>query len=273
MRGVFACLFAVVACSRSGDQPAAPTGERIVSLMPSGTEIVAALGADDLLVGVDRYSEFPPRTASLPKVGDYLAPDLEAIVRLRPTIVIVDDVHGQVAAALHDRGIETLGCSIHTLPDIQAGLRAVGARLRRTEQAEVAVTAIQRALDAAAARRPARHPKVLAVIDREAGGIGRLVAAGPGSYLDELLAVVGGDNALAATGQRYPQISLEEVLRARPDVILDVSQASRGRLDDWDSVGVPAVASHRVVALSEPYVTAPSPRVALALDALARAIH
>src|SRR5256885_2565854 len=105
---MYACLIVLAACSRSGDR-GTPAGVRIVSLMPSGTEIVAALGSEDLLVGVDRYSSFPARTAELPKVGDYLNPDVEAIVRLHPTFVIVDDVHGQVAAALHDRGIETVG--------------------------------------------------------------------------------------------------------------------------------------------------------------------
>ena len=267
------CLIVLACCSRGGGDTDTTGGERVISLMPSGTEIVAALGAESLLVGVDRYSSYPPLTASLPKVGDYLSPDVEAIVRLHPTFVIVDDVHGQVAAALHDHGIETIGCSIHTLPDVKAGLRAVGARLGKARQAEAVVAEMDAALDAAAAHRPARHPRVLAVIDREAGGIGRLVAAGPGSYVDELLAVVGGDNVLAPTGQRYPQIALEEVLRARPEVIVDLSQAAQSRMDDWKAVEVPAVADHRVVALTDPTLQGPSPRVAHALDALARAIR
>lgn len=262
----------LVACGRARQEPV-PAGERIVSLMPSGTEIVDALHATDRLVGVDQYSDFPDEVRELPKVGNYLTPDLEAIVRLHPTFVIVDDVHGQVAAALHDRGIATVGCSVHVLADVQTCLRAVGERLGKTHEAEAAAAGITSALAAAAAHRPARHPRVLVIIDREPGAVGGLVAAGPGSYIDELLAAVGGDNVLAATGERYPRISLEEVLRGRPEVILDLSQAASSGAGAWKDVDVPAVASGKVVTLTEPYLRAPSPRVAQALDVLARAIR
>lgn len=274
MRWLVVLLAALAACSRGGSPPPPPaSGTRIVSLMPSGTEIVAALGATGSLVGVDQYSDYPPEVTKLPHVGTYLSPDLEAILRLAPTFVVVDDVHGQVAAALHDRHVETVGCAVHTLADIKACLRAVGARLGRTKEADAQVAAIDAALDAAAARRPARHPRVLAVIDREAGGIGGLVAAGPGSYLDELLAVVGGDNVLAGSGERYLKIGQEEVLRARPDVILDLSFAAHDGVAAWKSLDVPAVASGHVVALTDPVLLRPSPRVAQALDALAKAIR
>jgi iron complex transport system substrate-binding protein len=135
------------------------------------------------------------------------------------------------------------------------------------------VNQIDADLDAAAAARPAKHPRVLAIIDREAGGLGNLVAAGPGSWVDELLAVVGGDNVLAASGLRYPKISLEEVLRAQPDVILDISFAGRSELKSWDAVSVPAVKNGRVRLLDKQYILSPSPRVKAALDDLAQAIR
>ena len=234
--------------------------------MPTGTEVVAALGSTPSLVGVDQYSEYPADVKTLPKVGTYLAPDLEAIVRLHPNFVIVDDVHGQVAAALHDRGVETVGCTAHVIADVQACLRTVGARLGRTQQATDAVNAIDAALAAARARRPARHPRVLAIIDREPTGLGNIVAAGPGSYLDELLAAVGGDNVLAATGVRYPRIATEEVLRANPDVILDLSGHGG---DAWKDLGLPA----KVRALTADTLRGPSPRVADALGVLATALQ
>ena len=114
---------------------------------------------------------------------------------------------------------------------------------------------------------------MLAVIDREAGGLGNLVCAGPGSWIDELIAVVGGDNVLAAAGVRYPKISAEEVLRTRPDVILDLSYGARQSIAVWREVDVPAVTAGRVRALDDAYLIAPSPRVAEALAALARAIQ
>jgi iron complex transport system substrate-binding protein len=247
--------------------------QRVVSLMPTATEVVAALGATAMLVGVDEYSRFPPEVATLPKVGSYLAPNLETIVRLRPTLVIVDDVHSQAAGALGDAGIATVACAIHALPDVKAALRAVGARLGKSAEAERIAGEIESALDRAAAARPAKRPRVLAVIDREANGLGNLVTAGRGSWVDELLAVVGGDNVLSAAAVRYPKISAEEVLRAKPEVILDLSYAARQGVAVWSGLDVPAVKTGRVRALQDAYLIAPSPRVADALAALAKAIE
>lgn len=265
-------LFAAIACG-CGTPSSAPKGPpRIVTLAPSATEVVAALGATSELVGVDSYSTYPPAIASLPKVGTFLQPNLEVIITLRPTLVIVDDIHGQTGRALGDAGIRTVECSFHALPDVKTALKTIGARIGRVREAEAAVAGIDAALDDAAGRRPARHPRVLAIIDREAGGLGNLVAVGPGSWVDELLAVVGGDNVLAASGIRYPKVSLEEVLRAQPEVILDLSFAGKAGVGAWDGVDVPAVKQKRVIALDDPFLLAPSPRVEQALDTLAAAI-
>lgn len=257
-----------VGCQRgSGHKGSRP---RVVSLTPSGTEIVAALGAADLLVGVDDYSSFPESVKALPKVGSFMAPNLETIVRLQPTLVVVDDIHGKAAGALRDAGITAVECPMHDLPDVKAALHTIGARLDRAAAADTEIAAIDKALDDAAAHKPARHPKVLAVIDREPNGLGSMTAAGPGSWLDELLAVVGGDNVLAAGGARYAKISAEEVLRTQPDVILDLSHDAD--LAAWNGLDVPAVRDHRVRALADDPLQHPSPRVAAALAALATAI-
>jgi ABC-type hemin transport system substrate-binding protein len=267
---------ALASCGKSRDLAGSGSGSggaRIVTLSPSATEVVAALGATSQLVGVDDYSHYPPEVEKLTKVGSFMAPNLETIVRLRPTLVIVDDVHTQQADALRDAHVETVECAMHALPDVKSALRTVGARIGRASDAEATVTAIDHALDDAAAHKPAKHPRVLAVIDREAGGLGNIVAAGPGSWVDELLAVVGGDNVLAAAATRYPKISVEEVLRAQPEVILDLSYAARDSIAPWSQVDAPAVRDHHVIALTDPYLLAPSPRVRPALEALAKAIR
>jgi len=265
MRMLALAMLAVVACGRATPPPPAG-GARLVTLMPSGTEVVAALGATAELVGVDRYSKYPPEVAALPRVGTFTAPDLEAIVRLHPTLVIVDSTQDRVAAALRDHGIPSVACAMLGLHDVTTGLRAVGDAIGRRREADAAIAAIDAAVAGAAAHRPAHHPRVLAIIDREAGGLGNLVAAGPGSYVDELLAVVGGDNVLAGTGVRYPKISTEEVLRAKPEVILDLSGNDTAA---WTSLGLTANAR----SLTSDYLRGPSPRVAAALAELAAALR
>lgn len=266
-------LLVAAACSRSEQAPPPSNGKlRIVSLTPSGTEIVAALGATDMLVGVDDFSPYPPEVKLLPKVGAFLTPNLEAIVRLSPSLVIVDDVHGRTAGALADAKIETIACPAHALPDIKNALRSVGARIGKAAEAKRAIDEIETSLDAAAAAKPAKRPRVLLVIHRETGGLSNLVAAGPGSWLDELLAVFGGENVLAASGVRYPKVSLEEVLRGKPEVIIDVSPAAEDSVAAWSELDIPAVQTKRVRGLADQYLRAPSPRVKQALATLRQAL-
>jgi len=263
----------VVGCSREDparSQPATRSAIRLVSLTPSATELVLALDAGALLVGVDEYSAQQAAVAQLPKVGSFLKPDVETIIKLAPTLVIVDDVHGPAAATLHDAHIATLECPMHGLPDVRRGLRAIGSRIDRSAQADRAIAAIDSAIDAARRARPAQPPRVLAVIDREASGLGNLVAAGPGSWVDELLAILGADNVLAAAGTRYPKISIEEVLRARPEIILDLSYAARADgIAPWATIDT----TKRVKALTDQSLLAPSPRVGDALSTLAAALR
>jgi iron complex transport system substrate-binding protein len=270
----FVLLCALLGCGRRSSSQGEV--DRIVALTPSATELVHALDADALLVGVDEYSTFPPSVAGLPKVGTFLSPDFEAIVRLKPDLVITDDIHEDVAAALRDAGIETLTCPMHSLPDVRAGLQKVAARIGRPEVGARVVEAIDAAVDEVGLRKHDHAPRVLAVIDREAGGLGNLVAAGPGSWIDELLALVGARNVLAASGVRYPKLSPEDLLREAPEVIVDASYvASPERaVADWERVGtIPAVANRRVHVLKEPYFLSPSPRIAQALRELEAALY
>ena len=257
---------AASACGRS--EAPASQGVRVVTLSPSATEVVIALGGKDTLVGVDDYSgELAPGVSH---VGSFLTPNLDAIVQLRPTFVVVDDVHADAARKLADTGVATVECAVHALPDVKSALAVVGDRLGKKDAADAAIADIDGAIADARAHRPARRPRVLAIIDRTDGGLGGLVAAGPGSWLDELLAIAGAENVLAASGVRYPKISLEEVLRGKPDVILDLSTHD---VEPWKGIDVPAVTAGRVRRVVEPALMHPSPNIRGALAALAKALQ
>jgi iron complex transport system substrate-binding protein len=257
-------LLAAVACAHGGDAPA--SGTRVVSLTPSATEVVAALGATSTLVGVDDFSKYPPEVEKLPKVGSFMQPNTEVIVRLHPTLVIVDDIHATTARALADAGIATVACPMHDLANVRECLRVVGAKLGKTREADTARAAIDSAITSARAH-PLARQRVLAVIDRSAGDLGNAVAAGPGSWVGELLDAVGVDNAIAES--RYVKVSLETMLRAQPDVILDLSGQD---IAAWNAIDVPAVRNHRVFALDEKTLQGPGPRVQVAIEALYRSL-
>jgi len=261
-------------CSRREEPTPAPgTAQiRVISLTPSATEVIHALGATAQLVGVDDYSLYPEEVKKLPKVGSFMTPNLETIVSLRPTLVVVDDVHGPAAGAMRDAGLVTVEVPIHAMPDIKKALTILGGKLGRVTEASRAVAEIDAAIEAARAKRPAKRPRVLAILDREASGLGNLVAAGPGSWIDELLAICGGENVLAASGVRYPKLSMEEVVRGNPDVILDLSFPARKSITEWNVVDVPAVKQGRVSVMSDPTVISPSPRIKHALELVATAL-
>ena len=272
-----ACVLATLALGSCGRSTPAPGGnvKKIITLMPSGTELVAALGAADRLVGVDDYSTYPPSVAALPKVGTFLRPDPEAIVRLAPDLVIADDIHKEAAAALGGAGIETLLVPMHALPDLRRAFSRVGQRLGRSEVAAARVRELDQAITDARNRKRGAGLRVLIVIDREDGGLASMIGAAGGSWMDELVTITGATNVLADAPVPYPRVSPEEILRARPDVILDVSYAAdpATAAAAWQTLAeVPAVASRRVRVLSAPYFRGPSPRIAEALADLEAAL-
>jgi iron complex transport system substrate-binding protein len=251
---------------------------RVVTLTPSSTEITAAAGGLSRIVGVDRFSSVPPEVADLPRVGDFLSPRIESILALDPDLVVLDRVQQTVADKLAAAGVATLVLDIQRIEDVRAGLAAVGDALGTRADADRTIAAMDRAIAATRARAATRttRPRTLMVVDRELGGLRGLVAAGPGTYLDELCTVAGGANAMADVAVRYPKLAADRVVEAAPDVILDATHADdpAAAVADWRSLEhVPAIEAGRVHILSSSLFTAPSPRVGEALAELERLLY
>jgi iron complex transport system substrate-binding protein len=258
----------LVGCTAHHDPRSAGHAHRVVSLTPSLTETACALGAGDLLVGVDEYSTHPDFVRSLPKVGNFLQPNLEAILAVTPDIVLADDVQTLRLPS----EIKILSIPMQTVADVRQAILTVGGALQRDELAQQIVARLDGDLDAAARSiATGSRPRVLFVVDRRSD-LTQMVAAGPGTYLDELIQRAGGENVLAGAGSRYAKISVEEVITGRPDVILDATHTEDGAADrartDWDALtSVPAVQTRRVHMLDAMFVT-PGPRLGEALRKL-----
>jgi iron complex transport system substrate-binding protein len=196
---------------------------RILSLAPSATEILFAVGAGPQVVGVDAYSDYPPAARGLPRLGGLLDPDVEGMLRLRPDLVILLPSQAEVARALTTAGVPTLTVPHETLDDVERAILAIGERTGHAVPGRALADSLRRALarSRAAAGRRADRPRVLFVIAREAGELGSFSVAGPGTYLDQLIALAGAENALRDAPTRYPQVSAETALRLAPDVILE----------------------------------------------------
>ncbi|MBL8216297.1 MAG: cobalamin-binding protein [Bryobacterales bacterium] len=217
--------------------------KRVVSTAPSFTETAFALGAGDRVVGVSTYCHYPPQVTKLPKVGTYLKPNIEAIVRLKPDLVLVHAEHQNEVRQLQSLGIETLPLQNTSLDDTLVTIRQIGAKLVLTTKATALETSLRRQLDTLR-KQSANQPRktILFVVGRTPGTLDGLIAVGRGSFLNELMLVAGGRNVLDDSPVTYPRISLEGVLRLNPDVIVDMG-------DMAETVGVTEAHKQSVVAL------------------------
>jgi iron complex transport system substrate-binding protein len=248
---------------------------RVVSLSPSTTEAMAAIGARDALVGRSRYCDFPPDVVGLPQVGGFVDPNFEAIVALRPDLVIGarGPAGRQITERLEALGIQTYFPETESLDGIDAMIVGLGARSAHESQATELVLAIhakEGALRKTLDGLP--HTRTLLVF-----GLGPIVAAGPGGFPDEMLRNAGATNVVTEGGA-YPTLGMERILALAPDLVLDGSmQESRGELritrdtPGWGELR--AVKEGRVVAIRDESILRPGPRVADGIATLAKAIH
>ena len=192
---------------------------RVVTLAPSLTEIVLELGARRALVGVSRYDD-AAEVSALPRVGGYLDPSPEAILALRPDLLLVEPSPGNraVVERLAALGVPVLVLPLRNVADTLTSIRAVADALGRRDEGAAATARLEGALSRLRSCAGERTPRTLVVY-----GWQPLVAAGPGSFADELLSLVGAANAAAGLAGPYPTLSVEAVLASEPAHVLDAS--------------------------------------------------
>ncbi|MGA7123728.1 MAG: cobalamin-binding protein [Polyangiaceae bacterium] len=274
---VAVAAWAIVACSRSdGSQAAglyAAGARRVVSLAPSTTEALFAIGAGDRVVGRSRFCDFPPEAKALPIVGD-VEPDIEAILELRPDLVVGVDglTSARTADRLKARGIPSWFSDPNSLTAIGGLLRDLGERTGHAKDADrlaQALTARELAIERAVAGAP--KPRVLFVVS-----VAPIIAAGPDSFADELIQDAGGENVVS-DGGAWPAIGFERILDMDPDVILDASMGIEGTprisgdAPGW--TGLRAVRDGHVVPVHDERILRAGPRIAEGLAVLARTLH
>ena len=275
------CTLIAAACQSHGSarREKSPTGDpkRLVVLTPSLVEIAFALDLGPRVVGVTKFATYPKETAQVPKVGDFLQPNVEIIASLKPDMVLLDAVQVNAQASLKAAGIYTLALPVESIEDVRAAVRAVGAATGRQAAADRLIDQINADLRAASVRHAGRaRPRVLFAVDREVGSLRNLVCAGPGTYIDDLIRRAGGENVLGDAKLRFFRVAPEEIVARKPTVILDAvhtTDAARAR-DDWRALPtVPAVQSGRVHVLDDPAFVTPGPRLGLMLRRLSDLLY
>jgi cobalamin transport system substrate-binding protein len=272
-----ALLLLAVTCSTAALADTA-VPQRIISLAPSLTETVFALGLGDQLVGVSVYCDYPPAATHIDKVGTFLTPNVEAIIAKKPDVVLAIPSPGNRSGveSLRDLGIKVVVVDPNTLAQIKDAIRTIGRELGRDTEAQAVLGRIDAQFAEVIARLgdvPRR--RVLMVV-----GQTPLIAVGRGTFQNELIEMARGTNVAASASSAWPHLSLEYAIAAAPEVIIDTSmgdeesRGGKGALAFWEAFPtIPAVRDQHVFGYKAYEVLRPGPRIGDAFAAMARYIH
>ena len=246
---------------------------RLISLAPNITEILFALGVQDRVVGVSSFCDFPEEAKRKPKVGGMSNPSIEAVVSLRPDLVLfsVDGNPKEFEERVRGMHIKTFTLRTKQIAELPEGIRQIGAAVGARERAEELALDMEKKISSLEQGRRARHAlakrqKVLFIIWPDP-----LIVAGPRSITDDALRLLGVENIAGDTVSTYPKYSIEEILRRAPDIIFigkgngmdRVSDSLLGRLKN-----VPAVRNGKVFYVSD-YLYRLGPRTIKGVEELA----
>ena len=255
--------------------------DRIVSLVPAVTEMLFALGAGDRVVGVSDYDTYPPEVLELPHVGALINPNLEKIFELQPEMVITYGTQSNLRERLEAAGIRAYPFLHGRIDEMLDYVLDLGRELRMETAGRRLTDEIRGKLDAVRSGAPERRPRVFLVHSREVGTMGSFYSGGGESFFNELIDIAGGVNIFGDVQDDSIQPSLEEVLKRRPEVIIELLPSNKDdpdriaqRVQDWGQLEtLPAVEQGRVHVLAGDYLLLVGPRLHLAARRFAEVIR
>jgi iron complex transport system substrate-binding protein len=249
--------------------------QRIVSLDPSVTEVLYAIGAQDRLVGVTDFCDYPPEARRKPHVGDMLSPNLETLVTLKPDLVVAtrEGNRKETFDQLERLGIPVYLVDPITVRDVLKLIADLGELTNRRDGTAAVTRDLERRIAAVQERVAGRpRPRVLYVLWPEP-----LIVPGRGVLVTELITLAGGASVTGDQGQGYPRLSLEAAVGRKPEVIILARHGSRGGAtarEQWQRLeSMPAVKSGRLYTADGDLMHRYGPRMVVGLETLARLIH
>ena len=254
--------------------------QRIVSLAPSNTEIVYALGLGDRLVGVTEWCDYPPETAMKEKVGGYSDVNIEKVVNLNPDLILAEDIHkAEVIPALEKLGFSCYAVIPHNLTEIMASVTTIGKLTGAAAEAEAIVADMQARIDyisgKTAGLADTAKPRVLYVIWH-----GPLTSVGGNTPIHEMIRLAGGKSIVGDEVIGWPSLALEEVISADPQIIAANVESYPGgdaplqaMLTEPRLSVVEAVKKSQVYGINASLTNRPVPRIIQGFEWLAAIIH
>ena len=248
---------------------------RVVSLAPSITEILYAIGLNDEIVGVTEFCDYPPEAKQKAKIG-YAQPNIEAIVTLEPDLVLAPRafLRADLLAKLEQLKVTTFVVDPESFEEIPSRIQTVGRILNRSTAADGVAMAMRQRIAAIRSKMEAvARVRVLYVLNSQP-----LITVGPGSYIHQVINVAGGSNIASQATVPYPHLNMEAVLKEDPEIIIfpigkaeGISLAEQQEWLRWTSLS--AVKQGRLHQISADILNRPGPRIVEGLETLARIIH
>jgi iron complex transport system substrate-binding protein len=254
---------------------------RIVSLVPSMTEILFAVGAGPQVVAVSSFDTYPPQVKALPRVGALLDPDSERILSLHPDLVVIYGSQSDLQSQFARAGIRTLGYRHAGVGAVLDTIREVGDVSGHHAEGERVARDLQARLDAIRMRVRGRpRPRTLLVFERQPKTLRDIYASGGIGFLHDMLDIAGGVDVFADVQREAVQPSTELLLTRAPEVILEVrgdplpANTLADERNVWSALpSLPAVRNGRIHFVTGEFLVVPGPRLADGVEALARALH
>ncbi len=253
--------------------------EKIVSLTPSGTEILFALGLGPRVVGGTNFDNYPPEALDLPKVGDYENPNLESIIALEPDLVLADSIHQKAVEELERLGIPVLAFDPASVAGVYDTLIRIGTATGVLEAAEELVDQMQSEVAdltaPLASLAEEDKPTVYYEIWYEP-----LITVGPQTYIHDMITLAGGHNIAADAQTPWPEYSLEVLIEKDPQIIICPRILMGGiTVEEEDFAGRPgwgnitAVREGRIYLVEDDLISRPGPRCVQGLKELVQILH
>jgi iron complex transport system substrate-binding protein len=259
-----------------------PAVQRIVSLVPALTEMLYAIGAGGLVVGVSSFDRYPPEVEELPRVGALVDPDAERILALRPDLVLTYGSQEDARARFERAGIQVFTYRHGGIEAIVETIDRLGSLTGQQARAQDVVRQLRGRLALLQARVSGRRrPRTLVVFERTPQTLRGTYVSGGAGFLNEMLHYAGGANVFADVARESVQPSHETLIARAPEVILEIRADGLLAPGDvatdrqvWNTLStLPAVRQGRVHFLSGEQLVVPGPRLADGVELMARALH
>lgn len=254
--------------------------QRLISLAPSTTEILFAIGQGSKVVAVDQFSDFPAEVKALTNVGGSRGKyNLEQIVALNPDVVFAAGITGpETVQKLEELKLTVVvvGTQKTIIERVMSDIALAGKITGASDQAKQVTEAMQKKLDALKAK-AAGAKKVKVFWELDATDVTKPYTVGPGNFVNDLITLAGGENVFASASTSFPQVGSEQVVAANPDVIIlsdfayGITIESVKARKGWAVIS--AVKNNKIFPIDDNLVSRPGPRVVDGLEAVMRLIH